>query len=54
MAETKYRVVWQNSKKPGKKFKGDWLTKEQLNNWKRDSMPGLKANITFEIQKKEM
>lgn len=54
MAEFQYRVVWQNSKKPGKVFKGNWLTKEQLENWKRDSSKTLKSNITFEIQKRQV
>lgn len=47
-----YRVVWTDSKRHNKRFKGDWVGKAMMLNWKRDSAPKLGPNIDYEIQKK--
>lgn len=50
---SKYRIVWQDTKKHNKVFKGDWISKELLDQFKRDSLPRLGKNITnIEFQKK--
>ena len=44
---TEFRITWTTKK--GKKCKGNWVSKEALNAWKRDSFHGLPKVVADSI-----